>query len=60
MTPSDVLEEWEERAAIFEYDAADEFPTRAEAESEAWHLMVDKHGPQLAARAMAQHVREQR
>lgn len=60
MTPADVLSDFEERAGILEYDAADVYPTRADAESAAWERMREKFGAKLAAQAFALRLKEAR
>lgn len=57
-TPIEVLEEFSEKAAILELDAADAFPTRKEAEDAAWAMVKKKHGPALHARAFAESLRK--
>ncbi len=59
-TPEEILEEWEERAGIFQADAGDVYQSRAQAEAAAWLLMREKHGKYLTARAMAQSLKRKR
>jgi len=46
--PADIAEEWVERAAIMEFDGG--LP-RAEAESEAWALILKKYGSEACVKA---------